>query len=272
MTLAVMRQRHPDLLPLDVVRRRLRIVGQRHAGLQSIPVDRIIGSVDRSVDFDRAFTPRARGSRARLEGLRRAFPTGDVPPIDVFEAGGAYFVADGHHRVALTRERGGEYIDAQVVHLDTNYEIPPDADVRSLVHTELRRRFLEESGLALTRPDAGFEVAHPAAYAELLELVKAHAWDLALRLGRLPDRREVADSWWTEAYLPAVAAIRAAGADRPHGDDTEAELFLRLHRRRRRSCASGDGCDLDDAVRLLGTRRSRRSLRRERSAPLRAAS
>ena len=43
------------LLPLDEVRRRLRAVGQSDGGVQSIPIDRIVGSVDRSGDFDRSF-------------------------------------------------------------------------------------------------------------------------------------------------------------------------------------------------------------------------
>jgi hypothetical protein len=264
------------LLPLDVVRRRLKIVGQRYGGPQTIPVERIVGSVNRFLDFDRAFTPRSRESRARIASLRRAFPDGDLPPIEVFEAGGAYFVSDGHHRVALARQDGGEFIDAEVIHLETNYEIPPDADIPSLVHTELRRRFLEESGLALICRDAEIEVSHPAGYAELTELVKAHAWDLALRAGRLPEGREVARSWWAEVYSPAVEAIRAANLRRPDDETTETDLFLWLHQQRRRGCASGRGCDLEDAIRdAAGARPSRwtrRALRRERSAPLRLAS
>jgi hypothetical protein len=58
-----------------------------------------------------------------------------VPAIDVFEVGGAYFVEDGHHRVALARERGADSIDAEVTRLQTDYEIRPDVDVCQLIHT-----------------------------------------------------------------------------------------------------------------------------------------
>ena len=77
-----------------------------------------------------------------------------MPAIDVFEVGGAYFVEDGHHRVALARERGADFIDAEVTRLQTNYEIGPDVDVCQLVHTEQQRVLLEESGLGRARPDA----------------------------------------------------------------------------------------------------------------------
>ena len=44
-----------DLLGLDEVRDRLRVVGQTYAGIQPIPVARIVGSLDRTADFDRSF-------------------------------------------------------------------------------------------------------------------------------------------------------------------------------------------------------------------------
>jgi ParB-like chromosome segregation protein Spo0J len=42
-----------------------------------------------------------------------------MPPIEVQELGGAYFVADGHHRIALARERKADFIDAEVTRLQT---------------------------------------------------------------------------------------------------------------------------------------------------------
>jgi hypothetical protein len=98
-----------------------------------------VGSVDRSADFGRDFRPRRGLSRSRLASLRSAIRDGAMPAISVFEVGGAYFVEDGHHRVALARERRAEYIDAEVTRLQTNYEVDPDVDVCRLVHTEQQR-------------------------------------------------------------------------------------------------------------------------------------
>ena len=176
----------PDLLPLDEVQRRLRVVGQSYAGIRPIEVGRIIGSVDRSLDFDRCFTPRLQGSAERLASLRAGFPSGDLPPIEAYEVGGAYFVADGHHRVALAMQRGADYIDAEVTRLETNFEIGPDTDVCRLIHTEQQLTLLRESGLADARPDAVIEFSRPGGYPELLELIKAHGYDLARRRGELP--------------------------------------------------------------------------------------
>ena len=104
-----------SLLPLAEVTSRLTVLDQHYAGVRSIPIDRIVGSVDRSVDFDRFFRPRKRGDlNDRLRSLRQSFRDRPMPPISVYEASDLYFVSDGHHRVALARQDGGEFIDAEV--------------------------------------------------------------------------------------------------------------------------------------------------------------
>jgi hypothetical protein len=260
------------LLPLDEVRRRLRITGQAYVGLQAVPLERIVGSVDRSADFGRDFRARRSGSRARLAALRAAFPDGDLPPIEVFEAGGLFFVSDGHHRVLLARERGAEFVDADVTRLRTNYELPPDVDVARLVHTEQQRRLLEESGLAESRPDAVIEFARPRGYPELLEVIKAHGYDLARRAGALPPRAEVAADWYDRVFRPGVAAVVRAGLPAAHPYKTEADLFLWVYERRRDLRVLDPDADFDaaadHAAREGVGRRDRRIIEREAAHPL----
>jgi hypothetical protein len=98
--------RSDSLLALADVTERLRITGNSYVGVRSIPLAKIIGSVDRACEFDRDFRPQRRDSAARMRALETAFPKGDFPAISVFEVGGAYFISDGHHRVALVHERG----------------------------------------------------------------------------------------------------------------------------------------------------------------------
>jgi hypothetical protein len=263
----------PDLLPLDEVQRRLRVVGQSYAGIRPIEVGRIIGSVDRSLDFDRCFTPRLHGSAERLASLRAGFPSGDLPPIEAYEVGGAYFVADGHHRVALAMQRGAEYIDAEVTRLETNFEIGPDTDVCRLIHTEQQLTLLRESGLAGARPDAIIEFSRPGGYPELLELIKAHGYDLARRRGVLPTPEEVAGDWYDHVYLPGVAAARAEDLSEVYTYTTDADMFLWLYQRRRALRVDCPETDFADAAREAAeikiSSRDRRRFLREKSRPLR---
>jgi hypothetical protein len=253
-----------DLMGLDDVRSRLRIVGQSYGGVHPIEVARIIGSLARPSDFDRDFRPRHRFSQDRLAGLRAAFPKGaEAPPIEVHEAGGSYFVADGHHRVALARERGATWIDAEVTHLLTNYEIPSDVDMCTLVHTEQQRIFAEQSGLGGVRPDARIEFTRPGGYPELLELVKMHGFDLAQRLERFVSRSEAAVDWYDTVYLPGVAALRDQELDEQYGYKTDADLFLWIYQRRRALRVTDASSDFAAAARDAADTRISRRVRRE---------
>lgn len=261
--------RPESLLPLAEVTERLRVTGHSYVGLRSIPLDKIIGSVDRACEFDRDFRPQRRDSDARIRALQAAFPNGDFPPISVFEVGGAYFISDGHHRVALAHEWGQVAIDAEVVRLSTNYRLTPDVNIPQLVHTELRRMFMEESGLQAVRPDIDISFSNPAGYLELLETVKAHGWDLARCLGRLPSAEELGVSWLAEVYQPGLRALHEAGLSCPEEDATEADTFLWLYQRRRALWMRGPRATYRDAV--YDIRHPRRLSRRERRALRKAA-
>lgn len=257
-----------SLIGLDEASRRLRVTGQAYVGLQEIPLRRIVGSVDRVEDFDRDFQPRRSLSRRRLDGLRAAYPDGSTPAIDVFEVGGAYFVEDGHHRVALARERGAEFIDAQVTRLQTNYAVAPTVDVCQLVHTEQQRMLLEESGLRRARPDAVIEFTLLDGYTQLREIIKAHGYDLARRAGALPAAEDVAADWFDAVYQPGVAAAHRADLPALYASwhSTDADLFLWLYQLRRDLRAYDAAVDFDAAARHartlnLGRRRKREHLR-----------
>jgi hypothetical protein len=263
-----------DLLPFDETRRRLRVMGQTYLGLREIPVDRIVGSVNRELDFDRNFKPRRGFSRGRLAGLRRAFADGVVPPISVFEVGGAYFVEDGHHRVAMARERGADFIDAEVTRLQTNYEVPPDVDVAQLVHTEQQRILLEETGLGHARPDAVIEFSLLDGYSQLLDIIKAHGYDLARQRGTVPTPEEVAGNWYDSAYLPGIKAARDEGLAQRYESwgMTDADLFLWLYQLLRDLRAHNASADFHAAARqsmqIRFTRQQRQHLEREGRRPL----
>lgn len=261
--------RTDSLLPLAEVTDRLRVTGHSYVGVCSIPLDKIIGSVDRASEFDRDFHPQRRDSEARMRKLDAAFPGGDFPAISAFEVGGAYFVSDGHHRVALAHQRGQEFIEAEVVQLATNYRLTPDVNIPQLVHTELRRMLMEESGLHRVRPDLDISFSNPAGYLELLETVKAHGWDLARCLDRLPRPEELATSWLAEVYEPGLRALHEAGLSCPHEDATEADSFLWLYQRRRALWMRGARATYRDAV--YDIRHTRKLSRRERRELRRAA-
>jgi len=133
-----------------------------------------------------------------------------MPAIEVFEVGGAYFIEDGHHRVALARERRAKFIDAEVTRLQTSYAVGPDVDVCQLVHAEQQRVLSEESGLDRARPDAVIEFTLLDGYTQLREIIKPHGYDLARRRGALAGTEEVAADWYDRVYRPGADAVHRA--------------------------------------------------------------
>jgi hypothetical protein len=223
----------PTLLPLAEVQARLGAYEQHYGGVRPIPVSRIVGTLDRTVTLDRRFRSRNSRDEARLMQLRAAYPDNDFPPINVYEVGGAYFVVDGHHRVALSRERGLEYVEAEVIEVATKYQLDPSVDMLTLIHSQEHRRFMVESGLAVAHPESRFELLRPDGYRGLLAVVQAYGYRCSVEAGRLLSPAETAALWYEREYEPAVAAIREAGLDTRYDYKTDADL----------SCGSRDGAE-----------------------------
>ena len=109
-----------------------RVAGRVDAGMKTVPAERIVGSVGRSHNLRSDFFYRTgRAMTARFVSIGKAMEAGKVlPPIEVYKAkvrrqpgplGPArdavteYYVVDGHHRVAMAKKLGQDYLDAHVV-------------------------------------------------------------------------------------------------------------------------------------------------------------
>jgi hypothetical protein len=86
------------------------------ARTETVEVEKIVGSVGRSNDFDACFLPIRSEVSSRWERVDSAFQRGkELPPVSLYKMGDAYFVNDGNHRVSVARFHGVESIDAEVV-------------------------------------------------------------------------------------------------------------------------------------------------------------
>ena len=66
------------ILPFEEVTEALGHRGERSLGLQTIPLDSIVGSVDRTRDFDRSFRPASSNVRGRWERIAEARRRGEL--------------------------------------------------------------------------------------------------------------------------------------------------------------------------------------------------
>lgn len=231
------------LLPLEEVIDALGRTGERRLGLQTIRLDTIVGSVDRSAEFDRQFRPRTARVRARWQRVNEAQRRGQgMPPIVVYRVGGLHFVEDGHHRVSVARHRGLDVIEAYVTEIVTRVGAGESLSLRDLPAKGHERLFLER--VPLSREERSrIELTDPEHdYGELAEAVEAWGFRLIQGLGEMRSRREIAEAWFRDEFVPVVEDLREAGLV---GSGTDAEAYMRVTAERYLLLRSHDW---DDAV------------------------
>jgi hypothetical protein len=214
------------MLPFEEVIAALGRRSQRDLGVQAIPLDSIVGTVDRaSGEFDRAFRPATAGVRGRWQEIAAARRRGvEMPPIDVFRIGELHFVQDGHHRVSVARAQGDTHIDSHVVEVQTQVGAGRELHLRDLPLKRHERVFYERVPLAPAQR-ARIELSDEWRYARLGDLVEAWGFRTSHDRGHLLTREELAEAWFRDEYEPVVTALREAAAG---GAGTETERYLRL--------------------------------------------
>ena len=227
------------LLSFEEVRERLHLFQQSYGGIKPIPVRNIVGSAARTSDFDDDFLPLKPHIKRRWENLEHLYPNSDFPPITVYKVGDAYFVIDGHHRVAIAKQRETEMIDAEITEIHTDLPIDEETDIREVIHLEMEQMFLRHSGLRLVRPQARFSCRRPVGYVELLENVRLHGYHMMQEAGEVLSPERIAADWYDKRYLPTIEVIRESGLTEEIPSSTETDLFLWIHQRRRRSFSLG---------------------------------
>jgi hypothetical protein len=87
-----------------------------YVGMRTIAITTICGSEERAEDFDNCFRPLSEHNRDRWLSVAEARLRGILlPPVQLIERGGRYFVRDGHHRISVAQALGEAYIDAEIV-------------------------------------------------------------------------------------------------------------------------------------------------------------
>jgi hypothetical protein len=213
------------LLPFVVVVAALGPRGQVDLGVKPIPLDSIVGTVDRRRgEFDRDFRP-SPGTRGRWERIAEARKRGEaMPPIDVFRIGDLHFVRDGHHRVSVARALKEKDINARVIEVRTKLGAGRELLMSDLPLKAHERVFHERVPLPRDQRER-IELSDEWKYAQLANLVEAWAYRASLTRGQLLSRRDAAHEWFCDEYEPVVNVLREEGLG---GGGTETERYLRV--------------------------------------------
>ncbi|WP_129674497.1 universal stress protein [Candidatus Chloroploca sp. Khr17] len=220
-----------DLLDFEEVHRRIGEQGWAVRGLRDIPIEAIVGSVGRYHDFTRHFLPRQHSHETRWANVRAAMGEGKLlPPIDVYELGGVYFVKDGNHRVSVARELGIDHLLAHVTEVPSRVTLTPDVTPDDLIIASEYTKLMEATRLDMFYPELDLRVSAPGAYQLIAEQMEQERHRIALRTTTAPALEEAAVSWYERIYLPAIDLIESRGLLRDFPGRSETDLYVWIAR------------------------------------------
>ena len=113
-----LRRRRPTLERLNQLEANNGV--RAYAGVQAVALEAIRGTEEQAPAFDRTFHPIGERPRQRWVSIAEARLRGTpLPPVQLTEKDGAYYVRDGHHRISVARALGEAFIEAEVVRIHT---------------------------------------------------------------------------------------------------------------------------------------------------------
>lgn len=227
--LAFLKGASASLLSYEEVADKLKAAKTRQRELREIPVDAIVGSVNRYQDFTHNFLPKRDIAQERWATIN-ALATGaegGLPPIEVYQIGDVYFVYDGNHRVSVARQVGATLIEAYVTQVETKVPLTPDMQPDELILKAEYTEFLDATHLDRLRTlREDFQVSVPGKYQRLTEQIDIHRYFMELEQQREIPYQEAVVRWYDDIYLPLIQIIEEQGILRDFPNRTATDLYL----------------------------------------------
>ena len=182
--------------------------------LEIVPLNKIIGSVGRTSDFDRNFLPLTDSDEHRWANVKTHMtsPTSKgLPAVDLYKIGEAYFVLDGNHRVSVAKLAGFQEIEAYVTELHTKVPIDSSISAEELIRKAAYSDFLEATRLDEYIPGVDFTLNRISDYELLQEHIAVHRYYMGLEADHDIGEKKAALHWYDQVYLPVVVVISESG-------------------------------------------------------------
>jgi len=218
------------LLSFNDVKDILKPKGEVYRGSQTVSLKMIAGSEGRYHDFNKYFLPKREHLRQRWQKVDEAHIKDIIlPPIQLYEIGGAYFVRDGNHRVSVAKSQNVEFIDAEVISLTTEININPSMttdDLRMALVEYEKKIFYEKTSFGELTGYRDMDFSAPGRYDVIYNHILVHKYYLnENREGEIPFS-EALVSWYNNVYNPVITIIREQWLLANFPGRTEADLYV----------------------------------------------
>lgn len=205
---------NPDkkkLLSFNDVKKILKPQNEVYAGLKVVPIKKIVGSEGRYNDFDNHFLPRSNELKQRWMNVDEAHLSDVVlPPIQLYELGGLYFVRDGNHRVSVAKAQGVEFIDAEVTSLQSEIQLPATVQQNTLLEAVItyeKRVFYSETHFGDLTDCWDLDFTATGRYDVIYNHILVHKYFINEQQSSEIAFTDALVSWYTTVYLPVITVI-----------------------------------------------------------------
>lgn len=223
-----------DLLSLEEIKEILKPKSETYRGMQTVPIERIVGSEGRYRDFDKKYLPRYEYLRQRWKNIDLAHLQNIIlPPIKLYEIGGLYFVRDGNHRVSVARMQGVEAIDAEVISLNSEIQLAPDVTRDTLKEKVIQweqKQFFEKTGYDRFFPPEDLVFTATGRYDEILEHILVHKYFINQNSDKEILFQEAIISWHDNVFKPIIDLVREGGVLSRFPGRTPADMYVWVSR------------------------------------------
>lgn len=219
-----------SLISLNDVKQMIKPINETYVGMKVIPINKIVGSEGRYHDFDNNFFPKSSHLKNRWQHVdEAAIQQINLPPIKVYEISGLYFVRDGNHRVSVAKTRGTEFIDAEVVSLQSEIKLKQPDNINDIIKQIIsyeKRVFYNETNFGDITEYWCLDFSRTGRYDVILNHILTHKYYMNQKQEEEVTMEEAITSWFQTVYLPLVCIIRDQKILRNFPGRTLADMYV----------------------------------------------
>ena len=208
----------------------LKPTGEVYQGVKAVPVELIVGSEGRYKDFDNHFFPKSIHLRQRWENVDRAHLEDVIlPPVNLYELGGLYFVRDGNHRVSVAKAQGVESIDAEVVSLQSEIKLKKSTTIGQMIKQVIqyeKRVFYGETNFGDITDCWNLDFTATGQYDVIYNHLLIHKYYINQNQETEIDFQTAVESWYKNVYLPLLSVIKKHHILRKFRGRTPSDMYV----------------------------------------------
>lgn len=226
---------------------------ETYLGMKVIPIEKIVGSEGRYKDFDNQFFPKNTFIKERWEHVDEAVIKDIIlPPIKVYELGGLYFVRDGNHRVSVAKSKGVEFIDAEIVSLQSEIKLHPVRSLTGMIKEIInyeKRNFYFETNFGDITDYWCLDFSTTGQYDVIYNHILTHKYFINEKQSQEISIEDAINSWFSTVYLPVINTIDKYKIMKYFKHRTKSDLYVWIIKYfDELKKKFGENCSLEDAV------------------------